>query len=217
MIAWTYGQARKLTSEVYVATDDPEIYNHVSEFGNAVITSGQHQSGTDRVKEAIDILGLDVDYVVNVQGDEPFIAPEQIQELIELLDGKVQIASQATYFGDGEDPSNPNAVKVVLNKNNEALYFSRSLIPYERQASRSSSYKYFRHIGIYAYRKDVLESITSLPFSTLEKIESLEQLRWLENGFRIKMGITGYHTPGIDTPEDLENARKEFFGKKFDV
>lgn len=217
MIARTYEQACKLTPESYVATDSQEVFEHVQEFGKVIMTSENHRSGTDRIKEACENLGLNADYIINIQGDEPFINPEQVRELIDLLDGNVEIASQATFFRDDEDPNNQNMVKVVLNHQNEAMYFSRSLIPFNRGPVHFRYTNYLKHIGIYAYRQDILNKITSLPVSSLEEAESLEQLRWLENGYKIRMGITNFESKGIDTQEDVERAMNEFFGKKFDT
>ena len=206
MIQRTWEQAMKLTDQVYVATDDQRIYDHVVEFGNVVMTSDSHVSGTDRIQEVVEIVEPNADYLINLQGDEPFINPDQIKELIQLLDGNTEIASQAKEIGMDE-AKNPNIVKTVMDIEGNALYFSRSLIPYVRDSTCLSSVKYFKHIGMYAYRKDILAEITQLKQGFLENMEALEQLRWLENGYRIKMCVTNYQAMGIDTMEDLEMVR----------
>jgi 3-deoxy-manno-octulosonate cytidylyltransferase (CMP-KDO synthetase) len=182
----------------------------VNTFGGEVcMTSPQHASGTDRCYEVLTKEKGKFDYVINIQGDEPFIAPEQIDLLASLLDGKTELATLIKKIGSVEQLLNPNLVKVVCSKNQEALYFSRSVIPYFRNMEQSewvTHHTYYKHIGMYAYRADVLEQITKLEISSLEKTESLEQLRWLENGFHIKVKETNIETIGIDTPEDLEKA-----------
>ena len=214
MIRRVYEQAKKSKSlsKVVVATDHEEIYKHVIDFGGDVyMTSPHHASGTDRCYEVLSKETSSFDYVINIQGDEPFIAPEQIDLLASLLDGKTELATLIKKIDSVEQLLNPNLVKVVLNKDQEALYFSRSVIPYFRnqeQAEWVIHHSYYKHIGLYAYRNDVLEKITRLEMSSLEKAESLEQLRWLENGYRIKVKETSIETMGIDTPEDLQNALK---------
>ena len=214
MIRRVYEQAKKSKSlsKVVVATDHEEIYNHVIDFGGEVyMTSPHHASGTDRCYEVLSKETSSFDYVINIQGDEPFIAPEQIDLLASLLDGKTELATLIKKIDSVEQLLNPNLVKVVLNKDQEALYFSRSVIPYFRnqeQAEWVIHHSYYKHIGLYAYRNDVLEKITRLEISSLEKAESLEQLRWLENGYKIKVKETSIETMGIDTPEDLQNALK---------
>lgn len=214
MIRRVYEQAKKSKSlsKVVVATDHEEIYNHVIDFGGEVcMTSSHHASGTDRCYEVLSKETSSFDYVINIQGDEPFIAPEQIDLLASLLDGKTKLATLIKKIDSVEQLRNPNLVKVVINKDQEALYFSRSMIPYFRNQEQSewvTHHPYYKHIGLYAYRNDVLEKITRLEISSLEKAESLEQLRWLENGYAIKVKETSIETMGIDTPEDLQNALK---------
>ncbi len=212
MIRRVYEQAKKSTSlsKVVVATDHEEIFNHVIAFGGeACMTSADHASGTDRCFEVLMKETVPFDYVINVQGDEPFIAPQQIDLLASLLDGKTELATLIKKIDSVEQLFNPNLVKAVINKNSEALYFSRAPIPWFRnmeQVEWVTHHTYYKHIGMYAYRKDVLEKITQLGISALEKTESLEQLRWLENGYKIKVKETQIETIGIDTPEDLEKA-----------
>jgi len=216
MIQRVYDQVRKCGSiqKVVVATDNKEIYNKVESFGGiAIMTKESHQSGTDRCHEALDKLNEDYDYVVNIQGDEPFINPKQITELTNQLDGVSEIATLIKEIDKEDDIFNPNIVKVVKSKRDNGLYFSRSPIPYQRNTQKRDwlkNQKYYKHIGIYAYRTDILNQITKLPVSELEKAESLEQLRWLENGFTIKTAKTEYQSIGIDTPEDLEKV-KDFY------
>ncbi len=214
MIRRVYEQAKKSKSlsKVIVATDHEEIYNHVTTFGGAVcMTSAHHASGTDRCFEVLSKETTSFDYVINLQGDEPFIAPEQIDLLASLLDGKTELATLIKRIDSIEQLVNPNLVKVVCNKNQEALYFSRSMIPYIRNQEQSewvTHHVFFKHIGMYAYRHDILGEITRLEISSLEKAESLEQLRWLENGYKINVKETDIETIGIDTPEDLHTALK---------
>lgn len=214
MIRRVYEQAKKSKSlsKVIVATDHEEIYNHVTTFGGAVcMTSAHHASGTDRCFEVLSKETTSFDYVINLQGDEPFIAPEQIDLLASLLDGKTELATLIKRIDSIEQLLNPNLVKVVCNKNQEALYFSRSVIPYIRNQEQSewvTHHVFFKHIGMYAYRHDILGEITRLEISSLEKAESLEQLRWLENGYKINVKETDIETIGIDTPEDLHTALK---------
>lgn len=211
MIRRVYEQALKaeVLKKVVVATDDQRIYDHVLSWkGNVVMTKNTHPSGTDRCREAMEAAAPDFDYVINIQGDEPFIEPEQIKLLTDLLDGETELATLIKAIEDPADIVNPNVVKVVKGRD-KALYFSRSPIPYFRSTSIEewiNNHIYFRHIGIYAYRADVLKKITELPIGDLENAESLEQLRWLENGYSIKVAETDYHSVGIDTPEDLERA-----------
>jgi 3-deoxy-manno-octulosonate cytidylyltransferase (CMP-KDO synthetase) len=206
MIQWVYTQASQSSTiaKLVVATDDQRIFDHVRSFGaNVCMTSPDHVSGTDRCFEALTKQQEQYDYVINIQGDEPFISPTQIDLLGGLLDGNTQLATLAKKIVDDEALSNPNIVKLVRNLQHEALYFSRSTIPYLRNQTQ---HNFFKHIGMYAYRTDVLEKITKLPVSSLEKAESLEQLRWLENGFKIKVAETTEETIGVDTPEDLDKA-----------
>ena len=215
MIQRVYEQVSKVLKDVYVATDDQRIFDNVVSFGGkAIMTSNQHRSGTDRCYEAFTKLTEKFDVVLNVQGDEPFIQPKQIEELKKCFeDEKTEIATLVKTITekDGIDVLlNPNIPKVVIDNQNNALYFSRSPIPFNRGVEKSEwllQHVYYKHIGIYAYRSEVLSQITTLPQSKLEIAESLEQLRWLENGYCIKVGFTDIETVGIDTPEDLEKAK----------
>jgi 3-deoxy-manno-octulosonate cytidylyltransferase (CMP-KDO synthetase) len=199
----------------YVVTDDERIEACVHAFGGrCVMTGTHHKSGTDRCYEALEKLGAGYDVVVNVQGDEPFIATSQLETIKACFaDAHTQIATLVKPFlpKDGlEALENPNSPKVVLDNNNYAIYFSRSVIPYLRGVDKSEwleKHTYYKHIGLYAYRCEVLKEITSMPLGELEQAESLEQLRWLQAGFRIKVGTTDVETIGIDTPEDLERAK----------
>ena len=214
MIQRVYEQVKKSTliTDVIVATDNKEIFDHVTRFdGRVRMTKESHVSGTDRCYEALTLQKAPVDYVINIQGDEPFIQPEQIDLLAKLLDGKTEIATLVKKIEDKEQLFNPNVVKAVVSEKGEALYFSRSTVPHIRntpEADWLNNHTFYKHIGMYAYRTDVLKQLTSLPVSPLEKAESLEQLRWLENGFRIKVAETQTETIGIDTPEDLERVKK---------
>lgn len=216
MIQRVWEQACKSLDQVYVATDDERIFNAVLSFGGkAVMTLPEHQSGTDRCAEAIDKIKREtsdiINVVVNIQGDEPFIRPEQIDLLISCFsDRNVEIATLIRKTASGEDIFNPNHVKVVLDSKNNAIYFSRAAIPFIRDvqpAEWSKKYQYYKHLGLYAYRTETLKKLTKLPRSPLEIAESLEQNRWLENGFRIRTAITEWESRGIDTPDDLENAK----------
>ena len=211
VIQHVYEQAVKVLDAVYVATDDERIYNKVLEFGGkAVMTSTEHHSGTDRIEEALEKVGGGFDVVVNIQGDEPFIAQSQIETLCHCFeDEATQIATLGKPFECIEAVENPNSPKIVVDNRGYAMYFSRSVIPFVRGVERQEwlkKYPFLKHLGIYAYRTEVLKAITRLPQSSLELAESLEQLRWLENGYRIKVGITNVETVGIDTPEDLQRA-----------
>lgn len=214
MIQRVYEQVAKAVNEVWIATDDKRIFDCVVSFGGkAIMTSEAHRSGTDRICEAYKNIGQHFDVVINVQGDEPFIQPEQIESLKQCFDTEeVQLATLVKPFKkeNGFDVLfNPNSPKVVINNANEAIYFSRSIVPYIRDAHYSEwldKHTFYKHIGMYAYRVDVLEQITKLEPSSLEKAESLEQLRWIENGYRIKVGYTDIETIGIDTPEDMQRA-----------
>lgn len=210
MIQWVY--ERSLLSNldcVVVATDDDRIRDAVSGFGGKVVmTSPDHQSGTERCAEVADILGVtSEDVVVNVQGDEPYIRPEAINLLIsQFSEPRVQIATLAKQFLPEENPENPNMVKVVCSKSGRALYFSRSPIPYYRNQEMQPVH--YKHIGIYAYRGDVLKEIVKLPSSVLENAEKLEQLRWLDNDYEVFVRVCDYESVAIDTPEDLVRAEK---------
>ena len=215
MIQRVYERVEGTLDAVCVATDDPRIHDAVRRFGgNVVMTSDQHRSGTDRCYEAYQKQGEAYDVVVNIQGDEPFIHPEQIQTLKDCFaDTHTQIATLVKPFqADADFESalfNPNTPKVVFNKQHEALYFSRSIIPYirgEKYTEWLKTHTFYKHIGLYAYKAEALSEITQLPQSPLERAESLEQLRWLENGYKIKVGITQRETIGIDTPADMERA-----------
>jgi len=224
MIQRVYEQVAGLLDDIVVATDDDRIFQAVQDFGGKVVmTSPNHRSGTDRCYEALVKIGGNFDVVINIQGDEPFIKPSQIELLKACFeDEKTQIATLVKPFSadvDFEVLFNPNTPKVILNANREAIYFSRSVIPYIRgkqPADWLNSSVFYKHIGIYAYKSDVLGEITTLPQSSLELAESLEQLRWIENGYTIKAGITDEETIGIDTPEDLEKAVKEWIATRCD-
>ena len=215
MIQRVYEQSVKARQldQVIVATDDERILNHVKNFGGqAVMTSENHHSGTDRCFEALSKTG-DYEYVINIQGDEPFISPEPIDSLAAVLDGITELATLVKIIDSEDILFNVNVPKAVLNKQNEVMYFSRQTIPYLRNAEQHAwldSHVFYKHIGIYAYRSDVLAEITKLPVSALEKAESLEQLRWLENGYSIKAVITSDDSHGVDTPDDLERVTRKF-------
>jgi len=213
MIQRVYEQAKKCThlNEVIVATDDVRIYDHVLAFGGMVVmTSDDHQSGTDRCAE-VALQHPQYHVIINIQGDEPYIDPEQISKLAACFNNEsTEIATLIKKVAGEKELFNPNSPKVVINKLSEAIYFSRLPLPYIRgqeQENWLSHYTYFKHIGIYGYRADVLQQITKLPVSSLEKAESLEQLRWIENGYRIKVAETELETFAIDTPQDLKNLQ----------
>ena len=217
VIQRVYEQVSSILDEVYVATDDKRIYDCVIGFGGrAVMTREDHKSGTDRIEEAVEKIQSSADVIINVQGDEPFIQPSQIKTLMELFDTPdTQIGTLGKPFESIEAIENPNSPKIVTDNRGFALYFSRSIIPYIRGKERSEwfgEYPFLKHLGIYAYRREVLKEVTLLPQSSLEKAESLEQLRWLQNGYRIRVGLTDVETVGIDTPEDLKRA-EEFLNK----
>ncbi len=217
------GKAKKI-KDTFIATDSEIIYNVVKGFGGKVVmTSESHQSGTDRIAEAlltiesIEEKNYITDIVVNVQGDEPLIESQMVDDVIELVQkDNTDIGTLARRIDNFKDITDPNVVKVVFDKKGLALYFSRSPIPYYRDFFDSnkqidfgqSKINVYKHIGIYAYRKDVLLNFVKLPISPLEEAEKLEQLRALENGFKIKVKITPYETIGVDTPEDLQRVRK---------
>lgn len=212
MIWRVYEQASKADCfhKIVVATDDQKIFDAVADRGGRVLmTSEKHRNGTERCVEALKKVGEDFDYVINIQGDEPFIQPEPLEELAQLLDGNVELGTMVGPITKYEELINPGVVKVIFNKHYEALYFSRHPIPYVRDVETSKwiqKYTFYKHISIYAYRTDVLGDVANLDMSNLERAESLEQLRWIENGYKIKLGITGYTSISIDTPEDLERA-----------
>ena len=211
VIQRVYEQAMSVLPEVFVATDDERIFDAVASFGGkAVMTRADHKSGTDRIEEAVETIGTDADVIINIQGDEPFVQASQLQTLMQLFDDPTtQIGTLGKRFDSMEAVENPNSPKIVCDLRGFALYFSRSIIPFTRGKEKAEwleHYPYFKHIGLYAYRREVLREVTLLPQSPLEKAESLEQLRWLENGYRIRVGLTDVETVGIDTPEDLERA-----------
>lgn len=216
VIQRVYEQVSKALDNVVVATDNEQILQTVLSFGGrAVMTREDHKSGTDRCFEAYERVGEGCDVVINVQGDEPFIQPEQIRTLMACFDDpQTQIATLVKPFteADGlEALQNPNSPKVVVSDDGRALYFSRSVIPFLRGVEPEqwlSKHTFYKHIGLYAYRADALREITRLPQSTLEKAESLEQLRWLDNGYVIRVGQTQVETIGIDTPADLARAEE---------
>ena len=217
VIQRVYEQVDSILDEVYVATDDKRIYDCVTGFGGrAVMTREDHKSGTDRIEEAVEKIQSSADVIINVQGDEPFIQPSQIKTLMKLFDTPdTQIGTLGKPFESIEAIENPNSPKIVTDNRGFALYFSRSVIPYIRGKERSEwfgEYPFLKHLGIYAYRREVLKEVTLLPQSSLEKAESLEKLRWLQNGYRIRVGLTDVETVGIDTPEDLKRA-EEFLNK----
>jgi 3-deoxy-manno-octulosonate cytidylyltransferase (CMP-KDO synthetase) len=215
MIQRVYEQTRKTVEMVYVATDDDRILQAVRDFGGkAVLTSTEHFSGTDRCAEAVETImnetGQKVDIVLNIQGDEPFIRPEQIDLLKSCFNDKnVQIATLIRKTERGEDIFNPNQVKVIFDSEGNAIYFSRAAIPYYRDidaAEWSDKHVFFKHLGLYAYTTEALKKITRLERSPLEIAESLEQNRWLENGLKIRTAVTDRESISVDTPDDLERA-----------
>ena len=213
VIQHVYEKVAAVLEAAYVATDDERIYDVVKSFGGQVVmTRTDHKSGTDRIEEAIEKIGGEWDVVVNVQGDEPFVAKSQLDTICHCFDDPTtQIATLGKPFESMEAVQTPNSPKIVVDNMGFAMYFSRSVIPYVRGKEKSSwltHYPFLKHLGIYAYRKDVLRQVTQLPQSSLEIAESLEQLRWLQNGFKIKVGTTDVETVGIDTPQDLERAEE---------
>lgn len=213
MIERVYLQAKKsaLLSEVIVATDNDLIFDEVKRFGGKVcLTSPDHPSGTDRCAEVVESMKLSCDAVINIQGDEPFIEPKQIDLLCACFDdSRTQLATLIREIADSEILFNPNSPKVIVDREQFAIYFSRHPIPYLRGFDEKDWVKnltYFQHIGLYGYRPETLKEITRLKPSRLEKAESLEQLRWIENGLRIKTAITPYDTIAIDTPDDLQRV-----------
>ena len=213
VIQRVYEQVSNVLSDVYVATDDERIFECVESFGGkAVMTRADHKSGTDRIQEAVEKIATEADVIINVQGDEPFIHPSQIKTLMALFDApETQIGTLGKPFDNIEAVCNPNSPKIVTDNRGFALYFSRSIIPYIRGKQQDEwfgEYPFLKHLGIYAYRREVLKEVKQLPQSSLEKAESLEQLRWLQNGYRIRVGLTDIETVGIDTPEDLARAEE---------
>lgn len=219
MVRRVYEQSCKATSlsKVIVATDDQRIYNEISNIGgNVMMTSKEHRNGTERCNEVVENIEEPYDYVINIQGDEPFINPEQIDILASCLDGDTELGTLVRHEADIEKLQSPTEMKVVLNNNMEAMYFSRSTIPFVRDVKMNKwaeTHKFFLHVGIYGYRKDVLNSIVKLEPTILESTECLEQLRWLENGYKIRVAETEHESFMIDTPEDLADAL-EFRARK---
>lgn len=219
MVVRVYNQAKKIFSDAVIATDDDRIKTIAEEHGCQVImTSILHCSGTDRCREALEKtekrLNKHFDIAINIQGDEPFISVEQLKQLADSFeDNETDIATLVKEFGKDEDIFNPNSPKVVLSKKMHAIYFSRSVIPYLRGVEKGKwqdSHTFYKHIGLYAYRTSVLKEITELEQGVLEQCESLEQLRWLENGYKIKCSVTDHTTYAIDTPEDLAFVLDKF-------
>lgn len=213
VIQRVYEQVIAVIPDTWVATDDERIMQAVESFGGkAVMTSPNHKSGTDRIEEAAEKINTQADVIVNIQGDEPFIQASQIKTICrQFEDASTQIATIGKPFATMDEVDNVNSPKIVTDNNGFALYFSRSVIPYVRGKEHKGwldDFPFLKHLGIYAYRRDVLREITQLPQSSLEKAESLEQLRWLQNGYRIRVGITHVETVGIDTPADLKRAEE---------
>jgi 3-deoxy-manno-octulosonate cytidylyltransferase (CMP-KDO synthetase) len=216
MIQRVYDQARKTLDMVWVATDDKRIFDAVLAFGGkAIMTSTDHLSGTDRCAEAVTKINREttqkIDIVINIQGDEPFIKPEQINLLMKcFIDVTVELATLVRKVEPGEDVFNPNQPKVILDSKGDAIYFSRAAIPYVMDSEKidwSKNHVFYKHLGLYAYRSETLKKITLLSRSPLEISESLEQNRWIENGYRIRTAVTTWESIGIDTPDDLEKAK----------
>lgn len=209
-------QVKKSGVKTVVATDDIRIMKTVEHLGvEAVMTRERHKSGTDRIEEAAEILKTDAKVIINVQGDEPFVRPEQIESLINCFSSpEIEIATLARHFDSKrnfQDLSDPNLVKVTFNNRRKALYFSRSVIPYLRNVNKDAwpeKHEYFTHVGLYAFRRETLREVTKIPASSLEMAESLEQLRWLQAGYEIAVAITSFETIGIDTPQDLIQAEQ---------
>lgn len=214
MIQRVYEQVSLVLDHICVATDHPDIEKAVRAFGGNVVRSlKEHPSGTDRCREAYHLLGGKEDIIINIQGDEPFIKPEQIRAIMSCFDNpKTEIATLARAFESHEGweaLANPNSPKVILDSEQNAIAFSRSVIPYLRGVDCQewlSRHTFYKHIGMYAFKADVLDAITALPQSSLEVAESLEQMRWIENGYSICVAITTQETIGIDTPEDMARA-----------
>jgi 3-deoxy-manno-octulosonate cytidylyltransferase (CMP-KDO synthetase) len=213
LIQWVYEACEGTFDYLAVATDDQRIYRTVEAFGGkAVLTSREHPSGTDRCLEAVEKLeaeaGFQADVVVNIQGDEPLIKKEQLMELLSCFEHPLtEIATLVQRFSKDDDPLNPDTVKVVADKEQRALFFSRAMIPYVRNRHCDAPFPYLKHIGLYGYRREVLREICKLPPSSLEQTESLEQLRWLENGYTIRIQHTRHKSLGVDTPADLERLQ----------
>ena len=197
-----------LFDEVFVATDSELIFDEISKNGGKAVMTGEHETGSDRIAEAVQ--NIDCDIVINVQGDEPFLKKEPLKQLIDVFykdeKKKISLASLKIQLRESDEIRNPNNVKVITDTNGFALYFSRSVIPFQRELSYDV--KYYKHIGVYAFRKEALLKFSSLEMTPMEISEKLEQLRYLENGMKIKMVETDFVGIGIDTPEDLEKAKK---------
>jgi 3-deoxy-manno-octulosonate cytidylyltransferase (CMP-KDO synthetase) len=212
MLRRVYEQTLKANcfEKVIIATDNELVFNHVQDFdGSVVMTAADHPSGTDRCFEALQKTPGTFDFVMNIQGDEPFILPQQLETLANCLTPDTELATLIKQLTDIEQLTDPGEAKVVLNEKNEALYFSRSPVPFVRDKPLENWLEtavFYKHIGLYAYRTDILEKITQLPVSPLEKAESLEQLRWLENGFKIQTAFTQHESMCIETQEDLQKA-----------
>ncbi len=210
MIQLVFEQCAQLEfiDKVIIATDDERIFNHAQSFGASVMmTAASHRNGTERIAEVVKSLPIGYDAVLNVQGDEPFVHAEQLKLLCDLIQNpQFNIATLAKEITETHELESSNTVKVVFNKANKALYFSRFAIPFQR--NREVGAKHFKHIGMYAFKANILDQLVNLPASTLEMSESLEQLRWLDHGFDIQVGITAFDSFGIDTPEDLILALK---------
>lgn len=214
MVQRVYEQARNaiLVSDVVVATDDNRILEHVNSFGKAVMTDEHHTSGTDRCAEVAQLSQYDADIIINVQGDEPFILPQQIDDLVKTFeDESINISTLVKPITDKAELFNPNNVKVVINQLGRAMYFSRNPLPHIRGREEDEwlqAFEFYKHVGIYAFRKETLLEVSKLPESSLEKAEKLEQLRWLESGYPIKVVLTNFQSPAVDTPDDLAVVEK---------
>ncbi len=214
MIRRVYEQAIQCNAldKLIVATDDQRIFDEVYSLGGDVImTSSDHLNGTERCNEVAQAFS-EFDFIVNIQGDEPFVHPEQIDQLVAILTEDVTLATLVKKVSNRQILHDPSKIKVVFNKKHEAMYFSRSIIPFERESASSyeSNADYYQHIGLYAYRRDILNELSNLSPTAAEQAESLEQLRWLEHGYRIKIGFTTLESLMVDTPEDLVNLKEEF-------
>jgi len=207
MIKRVYEQCKKceLLSDIIVATDDERIYNHIKSFsGKVVMTNKNHLTGTERCNEAAQSMNVDADIIINIQGDEPFINPNQINELVDLFENEnTEIGTLAKKIKSNKLLNNPNNPKAIFDKNRIALNFCRNI------ENISSECTYYKHIGIYAYRSEILTKICALEQSENEKREQLEQLRWLDNGYKIKVGITTFEALAVDTPEDIEKIEQK--------
>lgn len=212
MIERVYRQAEKAAclNSIAVATDDHRIFDAVTSFGGKVVlTNSNHHTGTERCAEAVSILNVNADAVINIQGDEPFLEPSQIDRVAELLSNSdVEIATLVRKAASLQEVTNPNTVKAVINQNGRSLYFSRLPIPFYREQIPFEQRSYLIHIGIYGYRINTLKKIVQLKHSSTELAESLEQLRWMDNGFSVYATLTDSENHAVDTPEDLERLKK---------